>query len=212
MKLSAAELYIIDFARVEFGERLAEFFLAGLGEVVTAQGWRFNISYTDEEGAKLKRRVEVITYEPLNGKSYLPRRRDPLVLLALFHLLLRGDHIAPNRMRFKQDDVLSLLGWKGTQKDLRDIDEALKRYFLLTFKWEMNKSELKHQGITNHSSQETMLTEHEIIEANKDDGSEIERIVNRVVFNEDFIQQLQSRSLFDINWNSVLGITYTSKS
>jgi hypothetical protein len=209
MKLSAAEQHLIDFAREEFGERLADFFLAGLGEDVTAQNWHFNITYTDEEGAKLKRRIEVITYEPLNGKSCLPRRRDPLVLLALFHLLLHGDHIAPNRMRFKQEDVLSLLGWKGTPKDRRNIDEALKRYFLLTFKWEMNKSELKHQGIANYSSQETMLTEHEIIEANKDDGSEIERIVNRVVFNENFIQQLQSRSLFDINWNSILEITYT---
>src|SRR5436309_1958769 len=87
--LSRPERRLLRFALDTFGEPLSRFLLAGLGEEKVGRRWRFTITYVDDEGAKLKWRVQVITYEPEDGSSCLPRGRDPLVLLALLRLSWR---------------------------------------------------------------------------------------------------------------------------
>src|ERR1043165_1352883 len=112
MKLSAQEKRLVNFARKEFGEELVEFLMAGSGEDVTAQRWHFTITYAGNGNSLLTQRVEVITYEPEDGSSYLPCRRDPLVLFALLHFLLLSSDVASNTLRYQRGDLLSLLGRK----------------------------------------------------------------------------------------------------
>src|SRR5438128_39142 len=94
MRLTARERRLVAFAQEQFGERLCTFLLAGLGEEGAGQRWRFVINYVGEDTSLLSRRVQVITYEPEDGSSYLPRRRDPLVLLALLHLLRNSEELS----------------------------------------------------------------------------------------------------------------------
>jgi hypothetical protein len=63
------------------------------------------VSCGGEEGSIYVRRIDVITHEPADGSSLLPRRRDPLVLAALLCLLTRGGHERAARLDYQQEDV-----------------------------------------------------------------------------------------------------------
>jgi hypothetical protein len=82
LELSTTEQRLIEFAREEFSEFLTRFLLAGLGEESTGRKWKININYAGE-GKSLKRQVQALSHEPEDGTALLPRRRNPLVLLAL---------------------------------------------------------------------------------------------------------------------------------
>lgn len=199
MNLSAAEQRLLDFAREQFGEHLSQFLLAGLGEEEVGQRWRFTITFTSGENSFLERHVEVITYGPAGGSSYLPRGSHALVLLALLHLLMNGGQGSLNALRYEQAEVLSLLGWGDTEEARGEVDEAIARYFKLTYQWKMNESELANAGLSFYTADEAMISEVTSIDA--EDGKS-----TRVVFNEHFIEQLLNRLLFGIDWNNVRSV------
>ncbi len=205
MLLSTPEQHLLNFAREEFGEKLTDLLLAGLGEDVVALSWRFVINYAGGDGAPLKRHVEVITHEPLDGTSCLPRRRDPLVLIALLRLLVKGNGASINRLHYKEEEVLNLLGWEDTTETRSEIDEAVRRYFLLTYKWEMNESELKDKNLSVYTANNQMITETQKFEEEIRGSKPVKRI-NRIVFSEHFIEQLLSRSLFNVDWKRVWSV------
>lgn len=207
MRLSASEQHLLDFSREQFGERLSQFLLAGLGEEPTGQRWRFTITYASDGHAWLKRRVEVITHEPLDGSSCLPRGRDPLVLAALLHLLLTGGQASSNTLSYELGNVLSLLGWKDTQEVGGEIDEAIRRYFMLTYKWKMNKSELARRKLRFYTADESLISETNLL-SEEDAGGRMKRVASRIVFNEHFIERLLSRLLFGINWDNVRSVSH----
>jgi hypothetical protein len=199
MKLSASEQRLVDFACGQFGEQLCEFLLAGLGEETAGQRGRFNITYASGEDSVLKRHVEVITYEPADGSSYLPRGRQPLILITLLYLLMNSSQKSPNTLRYEMADVLSLLGWKDTKKARREIDEAGGRYFKLTYTWKMNDSELAEARLNSYTANEAMISEYESTVTNDGESA-------RIVFNEFFIKHLLGQSLFGIEWNNVSSV------
>jgi hypothetical protein len=207
IKLSNSERSLLSFARAEFGEHLTQFLLAGLGEEKVGQRWRFTITYADSNGPTLKRLVQVITHEPMDGSSLLPCGRDPLVLLALLHLLLNSDHASSNSLEYRQEDVLSILGWRDTRKARREIDEAIKRYFMLSYKWKMNKSEMARQRLSFYTSNEGLISESNFLNEEDANAGQMKRIFNRVVFNEHFIEQLLNQSLFGIDWSNVRSVS-----
>jgi len=206
MNLSAPEQRLLDFAREQFGEQLSQFLLAGLGEEIVGQRGCFDITYDSSENAVLKRHVEVITYEPADGSSYLPCGRHPLVLITLLHLLLKEDQASSNNLHYEQKDVLRLLGWKDTQKAREEIEEAVKRYFFLTYKWKMNKGELTRSKLSFYEADCSLISENKLIdEEAREPGRE--RLLNQAIFNEHFIKQLLCRSLFSIDWSNVRSIS-----
>lgn len=212
MRLSAKEQRLLDFAHERFGEHLSQFLLTGLGEEPVVQRCHFIINYPGDKSLLLKRHVEVITYEPLDGSSYLPRQRDPLVLLALLYLLLHGEE-SLNSLRYDNADVLSLLGRKGSRKTRREINDAINRYSLLTYRWKMNKSELARGRLAFFTANESLISEYQIIDYGNETLVQQDHALNLVVFNEHFVGQLLSRSLFGIDWNSVrsLSCRFSSK-
>lgn len=203
MRLSAHEQHLLDFAREQFSKYLSRFLLFGLGEEQAGQRWHFTIAYTGDKGAVMERQLEVITYEPTDGSTYLPQRRDPLVLLSLLHLLLHSDHESPNRLRYEQKSVLSLLGWDDTSQTREEIDKAIERYSLLMYKWKMNDSDLARSNLSFHTTRECLISEYEVLDEETEDSGQVERVFNQVVFNAYFIEHLMGRSLFGIEWNNV---------
>jgi hypothetical protein len=199
MNLSVPEQRLVDFAHEQFGEQISQFLLAGLGEEKVGQRGRFTITYAGSENSCLERHVEVITYEPADGSSYLPRGRNPLVLIALLHLLMNGNQGSLNTLRYEQAEVLSLLGWQDTKEARREIDKAEARYFKLTYQWQMNESELAGAGFSFYTVDEAMLSEVTSIKT-----EDVQAV--RAVFNEHFIEHLLGRSLFGIDWHNVKSV------
>jgi hypothetical protein len=200
MELSVPERQLVAFASEQFGEPLCQFLLAGLGEEEVAPRWRFTITYVDEEGKRLKRQVQVISHEPEDGSSCLPRGRDPLVLLALLRLLLQNDQANDCVLLYDQEDVLKLLGWEGTPENRGEIDEAARRYFLLFFKWGLNKTELARRKLSSYNAMESIISERGTLD--REEEGRVRRVFNRVTFNDIFIRHLKRRRLFDIDWSS----------
>ena len=206
MELSPQEQQVVASASEQFGEPLTQFLLAGLGEEEVGQRWRFIITYVDGEGARLKRRVQVISHEPEDGSSCLPRGRDPLVLLALLKLLMRHDQTPDCRLIYDQEDVLKLLAWEDAGETRRQIDEAIERYFLMTFKWKMNRAELSRENLSHYTAMERPISECGTFEEAED--GQVIRVFNRVTFSKTFIEHLKHRRLFDIDWNNGCQITH----
>jgi len=205
MELSAPEQRLLEFSREQFGEHLSQFLLAGLGEENLGPRGRFVITYAGGGDSLLERQVEVITYEPADGSSYLPRGRHPLVLLALLRLLMDGGRGSLNALRYEQAEVLSLLGWEGTEEARGEVDEAVARYFKLTYKWKMNKSELAASGLSFYTADEAMMSEYTSMYTEAEKSTHL-------IFNEHFIKQLLGRSLFGIDWNKVRSVSHQSLS
>lgn len=209
MELSPQEQQAVAFASEQFGEPITQFLVVGLGEEELGRRWRFTITYVDRDGARLRRQVEVISHEPEDGSSCLPRGRDPLVFLALLQLLLRGGQTPDCRLIYDQEDVLRLLGWEDTEETRREIVEAITRYFLMTFKWGKNRAELAREKLSHYTAMERPISECGTVD--HEETGEMRRVFNQVTFNEHFIGRLQRRRLFDIDWNSRHQITHTRR-
>lgn len=205
MELSAPEQRLLNFASERFGEALGQFMLAGLWEEKVAQRWKFSITYDNDEGVKLKRQVDILSHEPADGSSCLPRSKDPLILLALLRLLIRSNQIPPDSLLYEQADLLNLLGWADTQSAHDVIDEAVKRYSLMLFRWKMNRTELARNNLSHYRAMGRLISEFETVD--EDEEGQTRRALNRVIFNSNFIERLCSRSLFEIDWNRVISVT-----
>lgn len=197
MELSAPERRLVDFASGRFGEPLTQFLLAGLGEVRLSQRRGFTITYVGSEGQYLRRRVQVLTHEQEDGPTLLPSLRDPLVLLALLRLLPEDDQKSRYSLSYGLGDILRLLDWRDTRKARGEVDEAVERYSLLTYIWEIDSAELAHRNLSIYKTRESMISQFQTID------HEDERASNLVVFNPHFIENLERRSLFGVDWDRV---------
>lgn len=200
-RLSGNEQRLLNFAIDRFGARLGRFLLAGLGEESVSQRWDFAITYAAGERV-LRRRVQGITYEPEDGPSLLPRRRDPLVLLALFSLLPRGGPQPRHRLSYGPSALLRLLGWRDGHEAQGEIDGAVERYSLLTYVWEADPAELAPRNLSRFKARESIISEYHVSGLEE----EKEHPPNLVVFNPHFIEQLEQKSLFGIDWDTVVSV------
>ena len=203
MELSIAEQKLISFARDEFDEALTQFLLAGLGEEAVAQSWRLTINYSVDDAISLEREVMIITYEPADGRSYLPRQRDALVLIAFLQLLVSNSQTSQNDLLYDQEDVLNLLGWGDTQEARDEIDEALDRYSLIMFRWVMNSTELINRNLSGYTERGSYISAYKTLDRGKTEDEQMRRAQNQVTFNAEFVVGLKRRSLFGIDWNRV---------
>ena len=200
MELSAREELLLDFAIGEFGEPLTQFLLAGLGEDKVRPRWQFTVTYLDDEGVRIKRTVKVISHEPEDGSSRLPRGRDPLVFLALIRMLVSAGHPSDYRMRYELEEVLNILGWVDNRRNRRVIDEAVGRYTQLRFSWKMGRAELARNNLTHYSAMQSLISEYRV--RDREEGGRVRRLFNEVVFSSNFIEALRRRRLCDVNWNT----------
>lgn len=205
MKLSAREQQLLDFAIEEFGGPLTRFLLAGLRENKVRPRWRFIITYLDDEGIRIKRTVTVISHEPEDGSSRLPRGRDPLVFLALIRMLITAGPPLDYRMRYELEDVLSILGWADNRRTRREIDEAVRRYTQMRFSWKMGRAELVRNNLSHHSAMQSLISEYWV--RDQEEGGQVTRLFNEVIFNSNFIEALRQRRLCDVNWTVLISYT-----
>jgi len=150
--------------------------------------------------------VQVITYEPLDGESFLPRGRDPLVLLALLLLLLHKPRAEKPVLSYSHEEVLQLLGWEDSEGVRHEIDEAVYRYFLLMYLWEKSREELVGTNHSHNKARERMISEYETTDKEVGADGEMKRVANQLIFNDYFIGGLLRQSLFDVDWNKARSV------
>lgn len=207
MKLSTPEQRLLAFAREQFGDSLTQFLAAGLGEDEASQSWLFTIEFT-EHSTKLRREVNVNASEHSDGSTRLPRRREPLVILALLKLLILRDQKSSASLSYDLEEILQALGWKDTIQARRMIDEAAEQYSNLTYQWAMGADEMALKGHSFYKSRECFVSGFSRINVEGEGGEYSTRVVNCIYFNADFIERLRERSLFGINWNAVQSVTH----
>ncbi len=200
--LSGRERSLIQFARNKFGGDLTRFLLSGLGEEAEARRWLFIITFTGGSGIDVNRRVYV---EPDDLRpeieTSLPRRREPLVILALMKLLMRG-RTSSARLLYGQEEVLSILGWKDDEQARLVIDETPGRYFRLNYHWGLSRKELADRKLCSYRTQDRFISGHGYREAEGNEGRMI-RTANYVEFNDLFVEELSNGSLFGVDWNQI---------
>lgn len=207
--LNRHERRLLKFALGTFGEALSRFLLTGLGEEAVEPRWHFTVAYAGGDVDAYEGRLQVITHEPLDGQSLLPRWRDPLVLLALLRLLLHPGQESMAPLTYEPGDVLRLLGWPDDQDARRELDEAVGRYSYLTYKWEMSGAGLSRRGLSLLKGREQVLSSYTTVDEEAGGAGRARRVFSRVVFNTAFIDSLRRRSLFDVDWNNVSSLERT---
>jgi hypothetical protein len=209
LQLSGRELLLLRFALDTFGEQLSRFLLAGLGAEATAPRWQFTVAYNDAPSGPYEFRVNVITHEPSDSSSLLPRRRDPLALIALLRLLPLSREESTTCLVYDHNDVLELLGWDDSEETRRQIDDAISRYCLLTYLAKAKGAELERLNLDSYKIMERPISSLSTVDE-EGEGGTLKRISNRVTFSEFVINGLTRRSLLGIDWDRVRSIKFIS--
>lgn len=193
---------LIAFARATYGEHLCELLLAGYKELAPARSRSFVIRL-EPAG---ERYLKVIADEQLGAEPALPYGDDPLVLLSLLKLLPEGGDPERPRVTFEYEDVLRLLGREASDESRALVDDAVARYFNLTYQPVKTLEELTGRAPVVFIHMIRMISRYDFVEAPGGNGSGPRRVENGVNFNKDFFENLRRRSLFGIGWDSVRSI------
>jgi hypothetical protein len=201
LELTTAERALVESARDEFGGPLTRFILTGLGEEGESRRRSFIVTFINDDGAAQRRRLHVEADDLMpETPTCLPRRREPLVLLALLRLLTRGRGTTQASLSYDPGEALSLLGWDDNEGSRLAVEEAVERYFFLSYGWELGVDELRAKGLTLHRSRERIISAYSHGVAGE------ERVgcgVNVVDFGPAFIEELTGMSLFGVKWDAV---------
>lgn len=210
LRLSRPERRLLKYAHDTFGEPLSRFLLSGLGEEGEARRWLFVITFTGEGGDVLRRRLYVEADELAPEiMTSLPRGREPLVILALLRLRVRGHKPPPASLFYDQEEVLKLLGWEDTAESRLRIDEAIDRYTYLAYRWALSRKELSARNLSFYRSRERFVSGYGYHDVEEEEGR-MKRVSNRVDFNAAFLKELMNRSLFQVDWNGIQSLSIKS--
>jgi hypothetical protein len=203
--LSRPERRLLRFALDRFGEPLARFLLSGTGEEAEARSRRFTVTFTDQAGTLYQRGIRVIADERGGiATPSLPRRKEPLVMLALLRLLIDVRQTSSFDMRYRQEEILALLGWEGTEDNRLVLDEAVRRYNSLRYEWSLEGEELAAKGYDSYDGQAGFITGYAF--ENAEAEGEVKRAAREVRFSGEFVKELMGRSLFGVNWDKVSAV------
>ena len=201
---SSSERQLLKFSLDTFGESLSRILLAGFGDEGREPRRLFTISYSDAEFATCQCRLQVITYELSESESYLPRRRDPLVLLSLLRLHLPETGDPGTELTFNPKDVVAALGWPDTDQTRGEVDEAIERYSALTYIWILSGGKSAHKERVK--GREQLFSNYQTIAEEVEGQVTPLRVLSRVVFNTFFINNMRRRTLFGVDWDRVTSI------
>lgn len=206
LDLSIAEQKLVVFAREEFGEFITQFLLAGLGKEEMVQSHLFTITTISSEGTEEKHLIQVLADERPDIATCCPRQREPLVLLALLRLLATFNEGTSASSVYTHEGIINLLGWKNNSESNLIIDDAIGRYFDLSYEPIINENELSRKRLLFLKSRERIIVGYRL-DDDLIEEVQYEKTIRRVDFNVDFMKRLKARALFSFDWNSVRSIT-----
>lgn len=207
--LSQPERRLLKFALENFGERLTQFLLSGLGEEEQVQIWIFTVTFFDYEGMSRCRDLRVEADALPDIVTILPQRHEPLVMLALLRLLLSRQPFSSS-LFYDQAEVLELLGWEDTSVSRLSIDEAVGHYMDISYQWPLGVEKQTEQWLSSHRSRARLITGCGYRDVEEGASGRMQRVGSRVDFAAEFINELMSRTLFGVDWSTVVSLERTS--
>jgi hypothetical protein len=207
--LSRHERRLLKFAKDAFGEALGSFLLSGLGEEGEARAWLFSVTFEDDRGASRVREVRVEAADLPDAATSLPRRKEPLVLMALLRLPLADGSPPPSRLSYRREEVLRLLGWDETAESLRAVDAVVGRYADLGYRWALSAEELAERNLTTFRGWASLVTGCGFRDLEGGGDGVAKRESNHVEFSSEFIRELTGRSVLGVKWDRVREMTRT---
>ena len=89
---------------------------------------------------------------PAASEPSLPKGKEPLVLMALLRLLLRGAGSLTGRCYYDHHSLLELLEWGDTETARAAVTGALTKYFHSFYQLSGGKGAAAGRGFGNHTS------------------------------------------------------------
>lgn len=203
-RLSGAERRLLEFALDLFGEPLSKFLISGISEEIEAQVWLFSVTFDDGSGVVRRREIRVEPDDIPREPRVLPGRREPLILLALLRLLMET-HRPLSTLSYSQEQILNLLGWEDGETARSAIDQAVRRYAKLAYRWTLGGEELIEKKFSFYEAEARFVLGYGFYGA--EEGGERKRVASRVDFASEFVEELIRRTIFGVDWNRVGGIS-----
>ena len=201
-ELTEAELGLLTFMRETFGESLSALLLSGHGEQGRARCRRYVVRLPNKGGGACRRYLRVAA----THNSYLPSGRDPLVLSALMRILLEDGESEGRSVYYAHENILTLLGWPDCEKTRLAVDKAVARYFNLYYQPVETLNELAGKTSPLFIHRERLISQYGSYDDPDVAGHPITRVCSLVSFNLQLVEQLKRKSLFAIDWASVLSL------
>lgn len=105
--------------------------LVGAGDRGKVMHREFSAHVTITGGGTVAQTLEMTTESPLG----LPRGNDPMVLLALLHLLVESPSTPnTNKIAFRKAELLKILGWTDTPRARLELGHAIERYYRTNYR------------------------------------------------------------------------------
>lgn len=191
---------LVAFVGEEFGGHLSTLLLAGLGKPAGASKHSLIVMLAEAGGGRRVRFLEVTA-----DGGELPHGDDPLMLAALLKLLAgRG---AASRLTFTLTELLALLGWGESVEAVRAVEGALARYYRTSYVevGERNHPLLPKQlGVV---AEQRLLDGYFLDDGSRHRGGRPGPPRTVVDFNPQFLDGLNRRTLFGIDWGLVRSIS-----
>ena len=188
------------FVREEFGEHLSTLLLAGYRQGEGARKRSLIVMLAEANGGRRVRFLEMTG----DGRD-LPHGDDPLVLAALFNLLTgRG---AASRLIFTLTELLTVLGWNESAEAVRTVEGALSRYYRTSY---AEVRERKHPLLPKQLgvvAEQHLIDGYFLEDVSPGRGERAGPLHSIVDFNPQFLDQLNRRILFGIDWGLVRSAT-----
>lgn len=207
MRQTEAERGLTAFARERFGEHLSSFLLAGCGEDRKLRSRGFVLKLEYDGGAEGHLFLKVTADGDVGEDSFLPRRNEPLVLLALIRMFVDGGGSPRRKVSYQRDEILRSLGWELTNGSQAAVDEAVARYYMVSYQPVESMEQLKGEAPVARVQKQRLVIGYEFVDESEDGGPPTRRTQNEVDFDPAFAGQLKDGLLFDINWRRIRSLT-----
>jgi hypothetical protein len=190
-----------EWAREAFGARLTSLLLCGLGERKALS--RRTLLIKPREGAGAEE-VRLNIYS--NGLQALPSRNHPLVLLAVLKLWRSRGPSLSGIVPYSYGDLYEALGWEPSGADRAAVDEAILRYFGLTYEPVRASDAGNSDSGLADSPKYTLVTSYHAADEFEEGRAAADLSYREVCINTHVLDGLRSRRLFGVDWDRVVSI------
>jgi hypothetical protein len=190
-----AERRLISCAKRAFGERLTSFLLCGLNEQGVVRRRTFIVNHKIGGEAE-EVRINIFSDWP----EGLPRGKQPLVLLALLKLWLSRGDAHSGIVAYSYEEIYEMLGWADTKKSLAIVDQAVLRYFELTYEPVKDSDVGNSESGLADSPKCRLVTSYRATDEDVCGCKSSRPIYRDVCFDSDLLNELKSKSLFGVDW------------
>lgn len=193
-----AERRLVEWARDLFGARLTSVLLCGMGGRKALS--RRTLLIKPREGAGAEE-VRLNIYS--NGLKALPSGKDPLVLLAILKLWHSKGPSRSGIVPYGYGELYEALGWKVSEASRAAVDEAMLRYFGLTYEPVRSSDAGNSDSGLADSPKYTLVTSYHSADEFDEGGDAADLTYREVCINTYVLDGLRSRRLFEIDWDRV---------